>query len=43
MLDTGYRYIDLGKFGTGASAAFGISSGHTGKLSAHELTLGIRF
>lgn len=42
-LDVGYRYIDLGKFGTGTVAAFGITGGHTGKLSAHELTLGVRF
>ena len=42
-LDIGYRYIDLGKFETGAAAAFGVSSGQTGKLSAHELTLGARF
>ena len=42
-LDIGYRYIDMGKFGTGPGAAFGISSGHTGKLTAHELTLGARF
>lgn len=42
-LDIGYRYIDLGKFETGTIAAFGITSGHTGKLTAHELTLGARF
>jgi opacity protein-like surface antigen len=42
-LDIGYRYIDLGKFETGNIAALGVSSGHTGKLSAHEFTLGARF
>lgn len=42
-LDIGYRYVDLGKFETGTAAAFGITGGHTGKLSAHELTLGFRF
>jgi opacity protein-like surface antigen len=42
-LDIGYRYIDLGKFSTAAVAALGMSSGQTGKLSAHELTLGVRF
>ena len=42
-LDIGYRYIDLGKFETSNRAAFGVSSGHTGKLSAHEFTLGARF
>lgn len=42
-LDIGYRYIDLGKFRTGTTAAFGITGGHTGKLLAHEFTLGVRF
>ena len=42
-LDVGYRFIDLGKFETGTAAAFGISSGQTGRLRAHELTLGARF
>jgi opacity protein-like surface antigen len=42
-LDLGYRYIDMGKFATGTTAAFGITSGHTGKLTAHELTVGLRF
>jgi opacity protein-like surface antigen len=42
-LDVGYRYIDLGKFETAPIAAFGVSSGHSGKLSAHEFTLGARF
>jgi opacity protein-like surface antigen len=42
-LDIGYRYIDLGKFRTGSTAALGITGGHTGKLSAHEFTLGVRF
>jgi opacity protein-like surface antigen len=42
-LDVGYRYIDLGKFETGTEAAFGITSGQTGKLTAHELTFGARF
>lgn len=43
MLDFGYRYIDLGKFGTAPIAAVGISSGHTGRLTAHEFTIGARF
>jgi len=43
MLDIGYRYIDLGKFETGNTAALGVTSGQTGKLTAHELTFGIRF
>lgn len=43
MLDIGYRHIDLGKFGTGTTAALGITSGHTGELTAHELTIGGRF
>jgi opacity protein-like surface antigen len=42
-LDIGYRYIDMGKFETGTSARLGITGGHTGKLSAHEFTLGARF
>lgn len=42
-LDLCYCYIDLGKFGTGTTAALGITSGHTGKLSAHEFTVGLRF
>jgi opacity protein-like surface antigen len=43
MLDFGYRYIDLGKFGTAPIAALGITSGHTGRLTAHEFTIGARF
>jgi opacity protein-like surface antigen len=43
ILDLGYRFIDLGKFKTGTVAEFGITGGHTGRLSAHEVTLGIRF
>jgi opacity protein-like surface antigen len=42
-LDIGLRYIDMGKFETGNTAALGITGGHTGKLSAYELTLGARF
>jgi opacity protein-like surface antigen len=42
-LDIGLRYVDLGKFETGATAAFGITSGQTGKLSAYEFTVGVRF
>jgi opacity protein-like surface antigen len=42
-LEVGYRYVDLGTFETAAVAAFGVSSGQSGKLSAHELTLGARF
>jgi len=42
-LDIGLRYMDMGKFETGTSAAFGITGGQTGKLSAYELTLGFRF
>lgn len=42
-LDIGYRYVDMGKFETAPVAALGISSGQTGKLSAHEFTIGARF
>ena len=42
-LDIGYRYVEMGKFETGNLARLGVSSGHTGKLRAHELTLGARF
>ena len=42
-LDIGYRYVDMGKFETGNLARLGVSSGHTGKLTAHEFTLGARF
>ena len=42
-LDLGLRYIDMGKFETGNTAALGITGGHTGKLSAYEFTLGVRF
>jgi opacity protein-like surface antigen len=42
-LDIGYCYVDLGKFETANRAALGVSSGHTGKLSAHDITLGARF
>jgi opacity protein-like surface antigen len=42
-LDIGYRYIDLGKFETGTVAAFGITGGQTGKLTAQEITFGFRF
>jgi opacity protein-like surface antigen len=43
MLDIGYRYVDLGKFETGTAAAFGITGGQTGKLTAQEITFGFRF
>ena len=42
-LDIGFRYVDLGKFETGAKAAFGITGGQTGKLTAQEITFGFRF
>jgi opacity protein-like surface antigen len=42
-LDIGLRYIDMGKFETGNTAALGITGGHTGKLSAYEFTFGVRF
>ena len=42
-LDIGLRYVDLGKFETGAKAAFGITGGQTGKLTAQEITFGFRF
>ena len=42
-LDIGYRYVDLGKFETGTAAAFGITGGQTGKLTAQEITFGFRF
>jgi opacity protein-like surface antigen len=51
-LDVGYRYVDLGKFesGSGTWTATGPSgtftqpySGAEGKLTAHELAVGIRF
>jgi opacity protein-like surface antigen len=55
MLDIGYRYIDLGKIEAGSGTATvtvtavpggSVSfpySGAEGKLTAHELTLGLRF
>jgi len=54
VLDIGYRYIDLGKIESGsgtASATFtGVPgaipfpySGAEGKLTAHEITVGVRF
>lgn len=42
-LDIGLRYMDMGKFETGNSAALGITSGQSGKLSAYEFTVGARF
>jgi opacity protein-like surface antigen len=48
-LDVGYRFIDLGKIesGTGDVIVNGVVSGPyagaTGKLKAHELTVGLRF
>jgi opacity protein-like surface antigen len=53
ILDIGYRYVDLGKIETGTGLyingalvpdfGFGPYPGASGKLTAHELTLGIRF
>jgi opacity protein-like surface antigen len=54
VLDIGYRYVDLGKIesgsGTASATATGLPgsvpfpySGAEGKLTAHELTVGIRF
>jgi len=47
-LDFGYRYVDLGKLETGSGVQrFGggsfAYSGATGRLRAHELTVGLRF
>jgi opacity protein-like surface antigen len=53
-LDLGYRYVDLGKFETGTglfingapaptAPGFGPYPGASGRLTAHELTVGIRF
>lgn len=48
-IDLGYRYVNLGKFGTGtvySNRFFSMSIpsiGANGKLTAHELTLGFRF
>jgi opacity protein-like surface antigen len=42
MLDIGYRYISMGKIKTDADPVTGYD-GATGKLMAHELTLGMRF
>ena len=46
-LDIGYRFMDLGKIESNAGpispAAFGTYSGATGKLRAHEFTIGLRF
>lgn len=48
-IDLGYRYVNLGKFETGtvySSRFFSMSLpsiGASGKLTAHELTLGFRF
>ena len=39
-LDIGYRFISLGKLEIAAEGAYG---GATGKLNAHELTVGMRF
>lgn len=42
MLDIGYRYISMGKIKVDADPTSGYD-GATGKLMAHELTLGMRF
>jgi len=42
MLDIGYRFISMGKIKTDADPVSGYE-GATGKLMAHELTLGMRF
>lgn len=48
-IDLGYRYVNLGKFGTGtvySNRFFSMnipSIGANGKLTGHELTLGFRF
>jgi opacity protein-like surface antigen len=39
-LDIGYRFVSLGKLEIAAEGGYG---GATGKLNAHELTLGLRF
>jgi opacity protein-like surface antigen len=39
-LDIGYRFVSLGKLEIAAEGAYG---GATGKLNAHELTVGMRF
>jgi opacity protein-like surface antigen len=39
-LDIGYRFISLGKLEIAAEGGYG---GATGKLNAHELTVGLRF
>ena len=39
-LDVGYRFISLGKLEIAAEGGYG---GATGKLNAHELTVGLRF
>jgi opacity protein-like surface antigen len=52
VLDVGYRYIDLGKIESGAGTASAVFqgfptsfpySGAKGKLTAHEVTVGLRF
>ena len=45
-LDVGYRYIDLGDIEASSQTLpfnFGPYSGATGKLRAHEITVGLRF
>ena len=39
-LDIGYRFVSLGKLEIAAEGGYG---GATGKLNAHELTIGLRF
>jgi opacity protein-like surface antigen len=39
-LDIGYRFVSLGKLEIAAEGGYG---GATGKLNAHELTVGLRF
>jgi opacity protein-like surface antigen len=40
VLDIGYRYAALGKLEIAAASGY---DGASGKLNAHELTLGLRF
>jgi opacity protein-like surface antigen len=50
VLDLGYRYVDLGKiesgtglYSNGASLGVPAYPGVSGRLTAHELTVGVRF
>jgi opacity protein-like surface antigen len=42
-LDLGYRYYDLGSASPGASAVDGITPGGSVDVTAHELSLALRF